>query len=342
MIWIRADANSNIGTGHMMRCMSIGHALRECGQEVCFLLADASGAKLLESRGFSYRILHTNYQDMESELPKLCKWLAENAVSWLLIDSYYVTREYLMELRSFTRTAYVDDMNAFPYPVDLLVNYNIYGDMLPYREQAALPDTRFLLGTDYVPLREEFKQVEYSVREQGEHVLVTTGGSDLYHLAGQLLEKALQKEETRNLHYHVVSGAFNKNLPALLTLEAKYPNVHIYQNVTNMAELMRQCDVAVSAGGSTMYELCAVGVPIICFSFVDNQEQIVQTFVKKEVVCYGGNYLLQKESLLDDIVKQLALLAGHKEIREQYSVRQRRLVDGHGAMRIARELCAQE
>ena len=91
-----------------------------------------------------------------------------------------------------------------------------------------------------------------------------------------------------------------------------------------------------------MYELCAVGVPIICFSFVDNQEQIVQTFVKKEVVCYGGNYLLQKESLLDDIVKQLALLAGQKEIREKYSVKQRRLVDGHGAMRIARELCAQE
>ena len=326
MIWIRADANSNIGTGHMMRCMSIGHALRECGQEVCFLLADASGAKLLESRGFSYRILHTDYQDMESELPGLCKWLAENKVSWLLIDSYYVTR----------------DMNAFTYPLDLMINYNIYGDMLPYREQAALPDTRFLLGTDYVPLREEFKQVEYSVREQGAHVLVTTGGSDLYHLAGQLLEKALQKEETRNLHYHVVSGAFNKNLPALLTLEAQYPNVHIYQNVKNMAELMRQCDVAVTAGGTPMNNLCAVGVPIICFSFVDNQEQIVQTFVKKEVVCYGGIYLLQKESLLDDIVKQLGLLAGQKEIREKYSVKQRRLVDGHGAMRIARELCAQE
>lgn len=339
MIGIRADANREIGMGHVMRCLSVATALKERGQEVCFILADESAAELLEGRGMRYYILGSDYRDMESELPVLERWLAEEKPQCLLIDSYYVSAKYLELLRQRTRTVYLDDVNAFPYPVDILVNYNIYGDLLPYREQASNSQMQFLLGTAYVPLRKEFQNVKYSVRPDVRNVLITTGGSDKYNLAGKILEILLQDNRTGQFCYHVVSGAFNANLPYLEALAGEHENIKIHQNVSEMSELMQKCDVAITAGGSTMYELSAVGVPIICFSFVDNQERIVQTFADRGIVGYGGNYLTEKEELLEKVKACLAELSESREKRQTFSDRQRRLVDGLGAMRVAEILC---
>lgn len=335
MIWIRADANKNIGTGHVMRCLSIAAALQDCGRKVCFLVADEAPVELLQSRGQAYRILHTSYDKMGEELEQLCEMAEQEKPELLLIDSYYVTPEYLKALGKVVPTAYVDDKNMFPYPVDVLINYNIYGDMLPYREQAAKANIKFLLGASYAPLREEFREQEYVVREQVEQVLITTGGSDKYNLAGQILESVLAEKELCDLQYHVVSGAFNQNLPKLEALQKKHPNIHIHQNVTKMSELMKGCDVAITAGGSTMYELSAIGVPIICFSFVDNQEKIVETFVQKELVCFGGNYLTEQEKLMTNVSDALKLLVKCKELRDTYSEKTRSLIDGQGARRLA-------
>lgn len=339
MIGIRADANREIGTGHVMRCLSIAAALKECGQEVCFVLADKSPAELIKSRGMQYYVLDSDYKDMESELPALKIWLQQEKPQCLLVDSYFVTEKYLQELRKYTRTAYLDDVNAFPYPVDILINYNIYGDMLPYREQAVGIGQQFLLGTSYVPLRQEFRNVEYTVKPEVENVLITTGGSDKYNLAGLLLEVLLQDDRTKRFQYHVVSGAFNTHISYLEKIAGKHANISIYQNVTDMSELMQKCDVAITAGGSTMYELSAIGLPIICFSFVDNQERIVQTFADKGIVCYGGDYLAEKENLLKAVSEHLSELAESCRSRLEYSRKEKSLVDGQGAMRIACALC---
>lgn len=87
-----------------------------------------------------------------------------------------------------------------------------------------------------------------------------------------------------------------------------------------------------------MYELSAVGVPMICFSFVDNQERIVEGFRRRELVCYGGDYLAQGERMLAEVVENIARLRQSRELRARYSVRQRQLVDGKGALRIAGKL----
>ena len=87
-----------------------------------------------------------------------------------------------------------------------------------------------------------------------------------------------------------------------------------------------------------MYELSAVGVPIVCFSFVDNQQKIVEGFRSREIVCFGGDYLRQGELMIKDVVEHIALLRKDVSLRRLYSARQRALVDGCGAMRIALRL----
>ena len=71
MICIRADANEKIGTGHVMRCMAIADAMKQCGQQVCFLIADKEGSRLLKNRNQQYLVLDTDYTALEEELPVL-------------------------------------------------------------------------------------------------------------------------------------------------------------------------------------------------------------------------------------------------------------------------------
>lgn len=337
MIWIRADANEKIGTGHMMRCISIARALKRCGQQACFITADDSGAPILENSGQEYRILHSDYRNMEDELPELQRLFSKDMPEFFLADSYFVTRRYLREIRRNVPVGLLDDMARTDLPADLLINYNIFADASLYGADAVCGE--YLLGTDYAPLRSEFEGIDYLVREKAETVLITTGGSDRYNLAGRLLEKALTDPHAAALRYLVVSGAYNVHLQELKEFENAHENIRICCNVSNMSQLMRESDIAVSAGGSTMYELSAVGVPVICFSFVENQERIVRGFVEKNLTSFGGDYLRQGEAMLDEAVSNINRLAADFHLRRSLSAGLRQVVDGRGAMRIAEKLC---
>lgn len=338
MIWIRADGNSDIGTGHLMRCLAVARQLQKFGAQVRFLVAGKEAGAFLQKRGQSFHVLHSDYRRMEEELPLLNPLLERERPALVLIDSYFVTKDYLKTLGRYAKTAYIDDRCLFSYPVDMVINYNIYASTKEYAETGSGVQPAFLMGPLYAPLREEFRGVDYEVRKEPEHVLITTGGSDKYNLSGRILQEALGQERINRLHYHVISGAFNENLPYLEELCENRENVHIHRDVTRMAGLMKECDIAVTAGGSTMYELCAVGLPIICFSFVDNQERIVETFARQGLVCYGGNYLKEKEKLIINVLQWLEKLAWDSKARKVFCERERKLVDGLGAERIAEAL----
>lgn len=335
MIYIRADANEKIGTGHVMRCMAIADALKHCGQQVCFLIADDAGSRLLRDRDQEYLILHTDYASMEDELPRLRQVFEGKKPDFFLVDSYSATPEYLREIRKYVPVGILDDGVLRGYPVDVLINYNIFASASLYGTEEG---TQYLLGPEYVPLRREFTGVDYSVRERAERVLITTGGSDKYDLGAKLIREALAGKDTADLQYTVVSGAYNIHLEELQELARRHENVRVCSNVGDMWRLMRDSDLAVSAGGSTMYELSAVGVPVICFSFVDNQERIVRGFAEKGLVAYGGDYLARGESMLQEIVYHIGRLAADHDLRKNCSQRLRSLVDGQGSRRIAERI----
>ena len=337
MIWFRADGGREIGMGHIRRCLSVSAALQELGGQTCFLVADDAAVSLLDAQGQDYRVLNSSWQNPEEELKTMLPMLRESGKGVFFADSYYVTAEYLRQIGELMPVCCMDDMGISGLPIDLLINYNIFATSSLYTMGDG--KTNYLLGTKYAPLRREFQNAYQPVREKAERVLITTGGSDRYDLTGQILRNALQKPETKDLEYCVVSGPYNEHLPQLLEMERKHGNVHIYSNVTRMSELMQSCDIAVTAGGSTMYELCAVGVPILCFSFVDNQEKIVEEFRKRRIVRFAGNYLTQKEQMIPLLTEQIAALHDSVELRRSCSEKERELVDGQGAWRIAERLC---
>ena len=353
MVVIRADANSKIGMGHVMRCLSVADALLKRGEEVLFVTADDTPVPLLTKKGIPCRVLHTDYADMEAELPELWEVLRElpqgaespeaalaQKNTSILVDSYYVTEKYLAALKKRITTIYMDDIYAFSYPVDMLINYNIYGEEMGYEKDAAFADTKLLLGTEYVPLREEFSAAEQQRTAADGGILITTGGSDSFNLAGQLLMEAMKYDALKEKEYHVVSGSLNPHIGELQALAQKHENIHIHCNVTNMAELMAESEVALSAGGSTLYELCAMGVPVIAFSFAENQERLVQTFVKRGIAQYGGNYRTDGNKMIQNTIAGLETLLEDENLQTEYREKARTLVDGKGADRIAEAIQA--
>lgn len=347
MFYIRADGNEKIGMGHVMRCLTIAEALCRRGEKVLFITADDKPVELINRRGFAVKTLFTRYDDMEAELPLMTELLAEDSGTCgqkpkVLMDSYFITSCYLEKLRGAAKVILMDDEKKAVYPCDGLVNYNIYGKTLGY-ERDYEAGTKLFLGCEYAPVREQFRGQNYTVREKAEHILLTTGGGDSCHMALRMAERLLEKERTAGEKipvWHIVCGPYHPDTLKLEKLAAEHHILRIHKNVTRMAELMEACDVAVSAAGSTFYELCSIGIPAVGFYFAKNQRKNMETFAKLTQIRNAGDFSAGPEKVLDFIEEEVERLCGEKTLREEIGRSMKTIVDGEGADRLAKGFCS--
>ena len=255
-IVIRADANSSIGMGHIMRTLSIADAFKSTGNSVRFILADDTARKLVNGRGYEAIVLDSRYNHMDDELSL---WPSV-APDLIIADSYYVTSTYLSKLRYKMRgtgkLAYLDDVLSFPYPVDILVNYNAYASQELYDTLyvgSEVDKPKMVLGPTYAPLRSMFRGVERKIQpEVVRNILISTGGSDELHLSLSLLKKIVSgsdssvrwvnnKDGYKNSEeyiYHFLIGAMNADKEAIHRLISEVDNVVLHENVTDMRVLI--------------------------------------------------------------------------------------------------------
>lgn len=334
--YIRADANEEIGTGHVMRCLSIAEAFRHRGEEVTFIIADERSRSMIEEHGFSVICLNSMWNDLEKEIASMVQVIKARGISSLLIDSYFVTETYLKEIGKYTKLVYIDDLNQFLYPVDLLVNYNIYAGELEYekRYREAGLDTKILLGCRYVPLREEFSRIDRKINETVSRVLITSGGTDPYDAVGGILESFAEKSWFGVAEFQVILGRFNRNREKLEERWGDYKNVVLLRNVKNMAEHMTQCDMAVTAGGVTTYELCATGIPSVMYTLADNQLDIAHTVSRLGIIPWVGDIREDRQQCLKAIGEQTEQLRNSLSMRRKLSEKMREMVDGKGCERL--------
>lgn len=331
-ILIRADGNAGIGAGHLMRCLTIAEALENKAQ-VGFVCADRDSAELAMSKGFDAYVLETDYTHMEQELPLWEQLFGGNVRNRkLLVDSYYVTNVYLEGLQTYGQVILLDDMCKQAWNVDKLINYNAFAAKEMYDILNSPYKTQYYVGGRYIPIRKEFCGKDYQLKEQAENILITTGGGDCDNIAGQILDNIWDTSYT----FHVVTGRFNPHYDDLLNRSKEYGNVQVYHDVKNMAELMARCDLAVTAGGTTIYELSTLGVPFVCFSYAENQEKLTEYIGDRQIAGYGGAYHKDACGTLEGIAKQINELKKNSALRKEYSEKERKLVDGEGAKRIAR------
>lgn len=337
--YIRADANSQIATGHVMRCMSIAEALERKDYHCIFIMADHEGETLVRGR-YSTICLHSRWDHLDNETEKMEALIQERGIEKLLIDSYFVTEDYLKRIAALTRVFYIDDLDKFLYPVDTVINYSVCADSFHYEEryrQAGLK-TKFLLGCEYAPLRSEFQKVSCFLWEHVKNILITTGGTDHYNVAGRLAEDMMKSEEFADITIHIVAGAYNKNKEQLQSLSVRYKQVVLHENVTEMAKLMAFCDIAVTAGGTTTYELCACGVPSVAVALADNQLNSVKRFAEEGLLIYAGDVTRNEDEVLKTVLWHLRELIKNRERRQQLFIHMQSKKIKNGSEHIAEAL----
>lgn len=333
-IFIRADANKSIASGHIMRTKAIADALQALGAKVVFITADDKAKELLT--GYENIILNSAYDKMDSEIDAFAKILKEHKNSAVLLDSYFITPLYLNAISKLAKIAYIDDINTFAYEVDLLINYSAFLDFNAYKK-AQNKAKAYLLGASYTPLREQFSSVNTNKSYEIKKVLITTGGADILNLAYNLLKSITKDNELLSLEYEIVIGAYNEHKERILELASKYPNLRTRQNVKDMASLMRGCDAAISAGGSTLYELSALSIPSICTQTASNQKDAPK-WGQSGAMLYAGDASKDLASTIKSALNHLKTLLHSPTLAQNLATKAHNLVDGKGASKIAKEL----
>lgn len=352
LVIIRTDANSKIATGHLVRCLSIADACIRSGMKVWFLVSDEESENFVIKEVSVKVLANADYQDLEQEISTLpcvlrdimeqegCSY--DNTV--FLLDSYFVTPNYLDALKGQIKTAYLDDLQLFDYPVNLVINY----DVIPSERMAAYEAAyrhagKTLLGSAYTPLRQQFQNIDYYVRNEINDIIITTGGSDPCHLCQEMVKhlismKNSRKPKIKNTVFptvHIILGKYNEDRETLLELAEELPFLQLHENVTDMAALMKRCDLAISASGTTLYELCAVGVPTISFTMSDNQLTCAKAFAETGAIPCAGDVRMEKDQVIDRVLSFMTEMSENIDKRKSAHDTMNRLVDGKGALRIA-------
>lgn len=335
-IAFRVDANSLIGTGHVMRSLSMAEAIKEKEVSIVFITADKTYHTVIRRHGFSVISLDSDWKNLDDEINKLIVVLKENQVEKLIIDTYQITYKYFNELKSYSKLYYIDDYGDRHYFVDGVINYNIAAELRDYQMLYSNTNTELIIGTEYAPLRKEFQNIRpIRIKESIENILITTGGADPFEISAQIAKMIIETKEFSHINFHFICGHFYKNDEILAQFAEKYQNIIVHKDVKKMSELMLKADLAISAGGSTLYELCALGIPTICFSFADNQDKAIVSFAKKGCML---NCDYKNETFYEDIKKSIKYLNQNKNKRYELHKNMLKITDGNGVYNLAKKI----
>lgn len=339
---IRADATTLIGTGHLMRCFALAQAWQDCGGSVTFLSnceSDALRRRIIDE-GFNFipiKRSHPDPLDLSVTLENLSA-RKNNALNnhWLVIDGYHFTPSYQKALKdSGYHLLVLDDYNHLPYyHADILLNQNIHAK----KKYSCDPDTVQLLGCEYTLLRREFlkyRDWQRVLPEKANKVLISFGGTDICNVTLKVL-KGLNQLNDKALDVKVVVGPSNPNMESLQKeLDKSIFNFELLTSVKNMASIMAWADVAVSAAGSTCWELAFMGLPCLIITVSKNQVGIAEDLEKAGAAIDLGWYHQIETNQIAEIFHEL--LANSERMRN-ISKNGPKLVDGKGSKRILRSI----
>ncbi len=299
---IRADASLTIGSGHIMRCLTLADALRQHGADVLFICREHPGhlIGLIESKGYSVVCLQFPTIECETTLDDVAhaawlgvSWLRdsvdtidaikETQPEWLIVDHYAIDHRWERKLLPHVgKIMVIDDLADRAHECSLLLDQNLYENM-ESRYIGLVPDHCVrLLGPRHALLRPEFMKAAKNVRKRDgsvNRILIFFGGSDPGNETTKALE-AISLLRRPDIAVDVVVGGANPCREEVKTLCVLAPNTTYHCQVGNMAELMMAADLAIGAGGSTTWERCLVGLPSITMMIAENQALTTEMVAK--------------------------------------------------------------
>lgn len=362
----RADASQQIGTGHIMRCLTLADSLSALGTECRFICREhpgnlidfirskgywVHGLPLGELQGASIRI--TNEAEgselahaawlgttQEQDVAECAAILAELSTDWLVVDHYALDARWEIGLKlHYHKLMVIDDLADRFHQGDLLLDQTFGRNSADYARW--VPSTCTLLcGSQYALLRPEFAALRaYSLgrRKSAElkHLLITMGGIDRDNATGEVLSAIQVSDLPANCHITVVMGA---SAPWLADIREQAERmrwtVEVRVNVSEMAQLMADSDLAIGAAGSTSWERCCLGLPTVLVVLAANQQQVARGLEEA-----GAAYVLNgTEMLMEHLPQAMGPLVSSSALRAAMSQAAQEIADGNGVAIVIKHL----
>lgn len=335
MIVFRLDANEKIATGHMYRCISIAKECIKRGEECIFLVAKGGFTEPLEKAGMTFEELDLNPENWDEGIEVLIEKLREVKASLLVVDSYKVTANFFEKVSREINVFYLDDLCKESYNLKAALHYSEFEDEDFIGKIYAGTDVKTYRGTRFVPLRSEFSQGEIDNARKYD-ILITTGGSDTYHITKILLGKITSDERFSDSKICAILGKLNLDDEEIKNTYSENENVTILQNISNMGEVMNNCKYAVTAAGITVYELMASGVLPNVFAFSEDQVFLGERLKERNISFYSGDARVDAEAVAESLKNNLYKLISSGEEKRIIKARENlKIADGKGSGRIA-------
>tara|TARA_B100000446_G_scaffold70857_1_gene67227 strand:+ start:7730 stop:8803 length:1074 start_codon:yes stop_codon:yes gene_type:complete len=304
----RVDASIAMGSGHVMRCLTLAEELRQRGAVCSFICREHSGNLISVIRNKGFEVFNLFLQEEPSNVHGVlshASWLgasqkqdsfeckrvlAELIPDWLVVDHYALDEVWEEALRKHCRRIMViDDLADRKHNCDLLLDQTFGRDYTDY-EPLTTADCVVLCGSDYALLRAEFslwRDGALKRRKQGHcnRILVNLGGVDKDNYTGAVLAVLSKSGLPKDCVITIVMGITAPWLKDVSVSADSLPwGTEVKVGVNNMAELMAESDLAIGASGATSWERCCVGLPSIVIKIASNQNLIAENLHRKRAV----------------------------------------------------------
>ncbi|MDY0276416.1 MAG: UDP-2,4-diacetamido-2,4,6-trideoxy-beta-L-altropyranose hydrolase, partial [Desulfomicrobium sp.] len=352
-IVFRTDASFQIGTGHVMRCLTLAHALRDRGCECHFVCRDHPGNlnALILKQGFNVYELpksvgtvsqptnkpaHASWlgTDWQTDAKQLQSVIGCMTVDWLVVDHYALGAQWEQKLRSICRKLMViDDLADRPHDCDLLLDQNLIKNF-ENRYSTKIPaHCGSLLGPDYALLQPQFAELHDRVPPRVgpiHNILIYFGGADTDNLTGMAIS-AISSLKAKDITADVVVNPANPHAPTIRHHANENKWLQMHEQLPSLAPLMVKADLAIGAGGATTWERCCLGLPTIVITLAENQVPIAEKLSKINVIKWIGH----KDNVNTAILAQELKKIVDTGLPSAWAQRCHDLVSGRGAFKVA-------
>ncbi len=334
-IIFRCDASSEIGWGHFKRCYALAEIAQQSGRyKVHFLCRPLP--KSLEKK---LRDIHASVQvlDQDATLEQDLAYLhslfdlmtRKNII--VVLDHYDWTTECFRELKADPRVLLIafDDGLKRHYHADFVVDANIFSER---NSHSVAGDCQLLLGPKYTMIREEIHTLRQSPLEkmaENFQFLVTLGGGDRWGHALKAIEAV--RMTSMKFETHIVVGSQWAHAEKAKRIIGNHPRIHFYEDPSFFPQLLTRADLALTAGGTTTYELAYLGVPMLTMTLVPHQLPIAKGWEELGIADYLGSAEFVTPDL---ILNKLTYWMDRDQDLENRGLAAQRIVDGRGKFRV--------
>ena len=352
-IFIRADSSTGMGSGHVMRCLTLAEELRDDGAEVSFVSRTHPGNlnELIRNKGFQCHELpkadalgatvdkphnpRTEYASwlgvsQQRDAKETIESFGEIRPDWLIVDHYGLDENWEHALRPYvSKIMVIDDLADRRHDCDLLLDQNYFANEEMRYDDLVPSSCTKLLGPKFTLLRKEFSEARKNLRERSgevKRVLIFLGGSDPENFTGLAIE-ALSTPELLHLQVDVVIGAQNPNKEKIVILVKARPRTALHIQATNIAELMNGADLAIGAGGSTTWERLCLGLPSIVIPIAKNQIPSTRDLCNLGVIMSLGE---GEEMTVNRLKESIMLLVVKPNVRLEMSKNGIKMISSDG------------